>query len=166
MKKLVLVIIVLSYIYVLSSCDEKHVAPSNVGTHVLGILQTLDTLSESNFEKHFISYNELHNTMSDIGAAARKAFYDAPLDKDSYAEAINDLYHQFKVGEMKNYITWKDMEYVDFEYRKYSDYGVTLIAGVLRFKNSKANYSIKIHWLSTPKTAGLLELFSFWEMNL
>ena len=158
MKKIYLLVFCLSAFVSFTSCESNYVSHQNVGKHVFQVLQTLDTLPQEAFRKHFVSFDQLKNMVKNVKEGNKLIPKIAEMSTEAYNSDIDDIYNLIKLDADNNYIHWKDIEFVDYKYQTTRNRGMTLNHGTLYFKNNQENFTINVYWLTDLHISGLLGL--------
>ena len=159
MKKLGILIIILSAIYFVSSCESNFKnSPRNTGGHVFEILKSLDTLDEASFRSHFTSFAIFKESLEEFSFEENLKQKLRAMDSTEYNSELNKTYQRIVREAENNYIRWANIEYVYYEYNFGENEGVTGYFGDLYFKYHTQLFKIRIFSYEYNDTLNLIGL--------
>lgn len=135
-------LIIISVIY--SACNSSASADDPIGKYTFELLQKLDTISSADFEKNFITLEELREFAKDttIQGTFRNAI--TTVTKEIHQERILQSYEMLKESGKRQQINWQNITYDEYVFQLRLDSGVTFQDGYLLFTHDSKKYITKL----------------------
>lgn len=138
-------ILAFAIVSIIIGCETSEPKPAElVGKHTFELLQKMQTISQADFNKHFISLEELRVFAKDT--AIEETFRNAvtKVSQETHDKKLQQAYEMIKESGERNSIDWKTITFKEYVYQTRADNGILFHDGYVVFVNDEKEYVAKI----------------------
>jgi hypothetical protein len=132
------------FLLLLVSCSSQSKPEALIGTYTFELLQKMDTLSQEEFNSHFITLKELREFAKDttVEATFRKAVTN--VSQETHNIRLQQAYEMITESGKRFNIDWSAITFREYPYTERDESGVTFQDGFVAFDYDGKKFVTKI----------------------
>ncbi|PTX61702.1 hypothetical protein C8N46_104346 [Kordia periserrulae] len=140
------------------SCTTQPKAEALIGKYTFELLQKMDTLSQEEFNSHFISLAELREFAKDTTIEETFRFAIKNVSKETHNIRLQQAYEMIKESGKRFKIDWSAITFKEYPYTERDESGVTFQDGFVAFDFNDKKFVTKIVSLTFKNEQRLFNL--------